>query len=810
MVAPVQYVSRVRFQRCSFGGSPGGGFRGGRVRRVAFILMLFGLFCLANVTRAAFRHDFGQPRFVAEGAAHLRYTAMVANGHALPSVDRAAEWPEGLRVWRETSPAMEYVFGWAARLIRGERRDLSASIRWLSAFFFSLGIFPLALLSARLWKSMWAGAFAGLVFAVALPLVARSSGFDYARENFTVPLLAYHIYFFVVACVGGSVAMPVLSGAFLFLALLSWQGSQFYLVPLLLFLLARVILVDLGTAERRAVRVLIVSLVAAGIAVPYLRDGRFLLSIPAALSAAWLILDICVSRDYLALASAGGGGGARRSGPLLARRVSLAAAVVAAVLVPGIVSGRHFATYGHFFSLVLYKLRYVVKPNDPRDLPFDARAFWVGPFNSPDVLHVFVFALPMLLVLPGPVVRLVKRARSEDFAARFALAFLALFFVLYLLMQRLEPLFGLFGAVAAGGIVPSVAGVKRLRDVARPAVALSVVCIVVSLFQDFDWEGRGDFWRGAARTLRIPSRSSFVIYPYARDVEGDMLAWIRDNTPRDAVVMSLHYLSPQVLTYTGRSTNLNDFFESPRVRRKAERLLEDLYSSEEELYAFCAAESSAYLLVSCAVGCDPSKDSPLYQAGFINMPPGCAAYRLIFEPERLSHFDLVYENEMYRIFAVGGAWRQRAWPRSPLFYERELLWSQNGNIEAFYNAVMHIYAMTARGRSLVLRGDAAGGEAALLEALHTFYFYPAWKLLDDLYARRGRTKERASLAEFAYRSDPNRLDVCLVLAECRLDARKPEGVREILERCLSLPGAAGKAAEIRALTERAAAAGTGS
>jgi hypothetical protein len=771
------------------------------LNRRVFIVLIVALFCLANVTRAAYRARFGEPRFAAEGAAHLRYTEMVARGEAIPPLDTRAQWPEGFRVFREASPAMEYLFGWAYRLVPGAKVDLVAFIRFGTAFLFSLAIFPLTLLSARLWKSLWAGAFTGLVFAVSLSLVARSSGFEYIRENVAFPLIVYHMCFYVAACAGGGLALPILSGVFLFAALASWHGTQFYLVPFVLFVLARLVLAEPGPLERRAARALVCAIAAAGVTFPYLREGRFLLSIPAALAAAVLALDLLAPRPAVRAAARQGRAIRRRSLNRRTVKGAIAALVIAAVLLPGAVSGRHLASYSHFFDLVFYKLRYLQKPDDPRLLPFDARAFWVGPFNSPDALHFFIFALPILLLLPGPVSILMRRAREKDFEALFALAFLAVFFVLFLLMQRLLPLFGFLAAIAAGGNVFDLLQRRKRAIVASPALFLCVAAIAISCLQDFAWEGRHDYWRRIARVVRIPQRSAFVIYPNARDVEGELLSWIRGNVDPNAVVMSLHYLSPQVLTYTGRATNLNDFFESPLLRRKAERLLKLLYSSEERLYDFCAGESSDYLLVSCAVGCDATKESPLYQAGLPNMPPGCAAYRLIFEPETLARFDLVYENEMFRLFRVGSRASARAWPRSPLFYEKDLLWSRGGDIREFYDSVMRIYAMTARGRSRLLGGAEREGESALVDALHIFYFYPAWKALDQLYARRARVEEREAAASFAYRYDPNRADVCLALAESRLGLGKVEEVREILDRCANLPASAGereRAAELLA------------
>ncbi|MDD4858503.1 MAG: tetratricopeptide repeat protein, partial [Candidatus Krumholzibacteria bacterium] len=370
---------------------------------------------------------------------------------------------------------------------------------------------------------------------------------------------------------------------------------------------------------------------------------------------------------------------------------------------------------------------------------------------------------------------------------QLTIVFLGIYFVLFLLMQRLLPLFGFFAVVAAGGGALGPARDGGLRGMTHPSRLVLAAVVAIFLFQDFGWEGKRDYWRSAARGLKVPSREQFVIFPYAGDVDGDLLDWIRRNVEPNAVIMAPHYLSPQILTYADRATNLNDFFESPKLRRKAERLLTLLYSDESRLYRFCSEQSSDYLLVSCAVGCDATKESPLYQAGLINMPPGSAAYRLMFEPEKLALFDLVYENEMYRLFRVGRGPSVRTWFRSPLFYERELLWNMSGDMNRFYETVMRIYARTARGSAYITRGAERKGEDDLVAALRMFYFYPAWKKLDGLYERLGRTEDRETIAALAYRYDPNRGDVCLALAASSIALGNTDGVREILDRCSSLP-----------------------
>jgi len=360
----------------------------------------------------------------------------------------------------------------------------------------------------------------------------------------------------------------------------------------------------------------------------------------------------------------------------------------------------------------------------------------------------------------------------------------AVFLVLFLLMQRMLPFFGVFAVVIAGGWALPARERGRPRAVLR-LLPVALVIVVMSL-QALFWAGPGDIWRRAARALKIPQRRSFVVYPFHADPEGEMLAWIRRSTAPDDVVLSLHYLSPQILTYTGRPTVLNDFFEAPRLREKTRRFLQALYSSERSLLEYCRGSGSDWLVLSAAVGCDPTLDSPLYQAGHANMPPDCAAYRLMFEPRRLESFDLVFENEMYRIFRVGVPFAERRGPRSPLFYESELLWRLGGDMQGFYNTVMRMYAVTSRAAALERAGRSAEAEGLLSDLLRTFYFYPAWRTLDRIHARTGRHALRLTLARFAREFDPWRPAVCLALAESALLAGERETAAEALRACAGL------------------------
>jgi hypothetical protein len=774
------------------------------MNRRTFALILVAALCLANASRWALRTRLDHERFSAESAAHYRYTRMIAEGLMVPALDREAQWPEGLRVYRETSIGMEYLYGLAYRAMPAPRPPLDVFVRWFSVLLFTLCAVPLAFLAASLWRSRGAGALAAVLFAVALPVASRSNGFELIRENLTLPLIVVHAWLICRAASadgssaadrGGYLIGAVISAPVLVLAMATWQGTQFYIVPLLLLLATRRVLGAGGAGERAAGWAAVAAAAFAGAAVPFLREGRFLLSPSAACAAAYI--GAASARAVTAHLAPEAGHG--RRGVLLSGGAAIAAAAL--VIAPAVLSRGHFAAYSHLFRLVAAKLRYAHKPSDPRLLPFDVRAFWVGPFQSPDALHLFVFALPLLVLLPGPAARLSRAAREGEFSAVFVVTFAAVFFILFMLMMRLLPFFGVFAIVIASGAAVWISEGEGLRGKLSRTIPVAAA-IAVMTTQVFFWAGPADIWRDAARALRIPQRHSFVVYPVIRDPEGEMLRWIQSNTRPDDVILSLHYLSPQILTYTGRPTVLNDFFEAPRLREKTYRFLRALYASERTLLEFCRETGSSWLVLSSAVGCDPTRESPLYQAGLDNMPSDCAAYRLMFDPRRLESFDLVYENEMYRVFRADAAPVTRRRPRSPLFYDAELLWRLRGDIDGFYNTVMHIYAVTVRAASLSRAGRTAEAEGALAGALQTAYFHPAWRLLDRIYARGRRGPERLALARFAAEADPWRPEVQLALAESA-EAVGDEGTAlEALRTCAGLSMDEGELARFRELSGR--------
>ena len=55
--------------------------------------------------------------FRTESAYQYRYARMAARGEEIPELDRAAQWPGGVRTRRELTLWMEYATAWAYRLL---------------------------------------------------------------------------------------------------------------------------------------------------------------------------------------------------------------------------------------------------------------------------------------------------------------------------------------------------------------------------------------------------------------------------------------------------------------------------------------------------------------------------------------------------------------------------------------------------------------------------------------------------------------------------------------------------------------------
>ena len=429
-----------------------------------------------------------QPRFAAEGAAHFRYTEMVAGGRAIPALDVRAQWPEGLRVFRETSPAMEYLFGWTYRLIPGGQ----AGSRLVRTGLHGVLLFARdSSARASLGEALEERSARGSSPRSSSPSRSRSSRAraDSITSGRMSPCRSSSFHRSSTSRRAREAASRSRSSRASFSSRRSRRGTGRSSIScrFSLFVLARAIVAEAVRRETpRGSRSLVCAIAAAGAIVPFLREGRFLLSIPAALAAAVLAVDL-LRRDRLG----GGSRGARRGGAAAGRfprgdAPSSRRPSIAAVLVPGAISGRHFASYSHFFDLV--SLQAAVPREAGRSAaPAVRRAGLLGravqlpgsrsTSSCSRCRCCFSCRGPCRSCCGGPGNAISRRFSRSCFSPCF--------FCSFLLMQRLLPLFGFFAAIAAGGNAAELRHERGAAALRRPALFLSLVVVAVSLCSGF-------------------------------------------------------------------------------------------------------------------------------------------------------------------------------------------------------------------------------------------------------------------------------------------------------------------------------------
>ncbi|HLF22429.1 MAG TPA: tetratricopeptide repeat protein, partial [Burkholderiales bacterium] len=172
-------------------------------------------------------------------------------------------------------------------------------------------------------------------------------------------------------------------------------------------------------------------------------------------------------------------------------------------------------------------------------------------------------------------------------------------------------------------------------------------------------------------------------------------------------------LSALLVTFTGRSIAALPGGTSKMPAEKHVTVTRALYQSEDALYDLCRAARIDYVVYTIDALLDSGRYSPRYLAGVASVDTASAAYRMHFDPEGLSRFTLLYENEHYRLFGVTGSPEIVFATDHPPVYQRDMLAKANGDLEALQRLtaeVMLTYSEAVKARA---RGNAEGARRRL-------------------------------------------------------------------------------------------------
>ncbi|HUU57498.1 MAG TPA: hypothetical protein VMW93_09160, partial [bacterium] len=535
--------------------------------------------------------------FFSDPAFRFRYVLMYATGEAVPAVDRAAEWPEGVYTARSFFLTQDAFIGLSYRLLKPLLGGTTPQnfLRWHVSLWSSLSLFVVYAWARRTFRSRPGALLAALVYALALPIYLRTCG-SYLREDFVLPVFFFGLYCQTRLVEGGGWRWVPAAAAAFALALVSWHASSF----LYFFAVVPLAATALISAETKGVARAAAALVAAALvacAHPALREKVFLASPSFALAAAVAAAAFVAARWRLKWW----------------QRVGALGVIFAAAY--GL--GRPFAAageYSHIYTMIFYKIRYLgVKPADPTLLPLAAREIWTGPANSPSLAAAAVMLGPPLVVAAAPLVAHVKgfargfREPAGAFGAA-TLSFFVLFGLLYAGYNRFSVVFIFFIAAAAAGYARLVTGRRAWFWLLIPALALPLEGI-----KAFRYESRPRPWT-ALLTAAAEGEGGYATN--VGDEEWRVIRWFGNQSDRgETAVLAPLAASASFLTYTGTPVVVHPIYEAPGMRARVDECWQALYGSEEDFYRVCRKYDVTYFVFHAAFVTKSDPDTMRYAHG---------------------------------------------------------------------------------------------------------------------------------------------------------------------------------------------------
>jgi len=706
-----------------------------------------------------------------ESAQRFRYVRDIAEGYAIPTLDKRMQAPDGYPPWSDTI-FQELLYGNLYLNYAEPGTDIAAFTRLVTRIASTSALLPVVLLCFAVTRRRDAALMGAVAYGTALVVVERGTGQALLREDLAVPLLVWHLSFLALWSLRPKFLTALVSGIFLAGALLCWKVITFYVLILVAFIASAQ---WLRRARPGVLAVGLLSLVgpsALAALLPYsLQFDRFLSS--SSILAALAVLVTLLLGRFMPTVK-----------PWIWAPVSL---LIFAALRWGLPVEHG---YDHAWETIYARLRFLgAKPADPELLSFHARHYWTGNYQSPTLARLLRDWPPLVLAaLPGAVVlsRWCRLASWKTFvesdrvprplptkliqglgplehlpplASHFVL-WLSLSFVgVYLLFRKLQ----LFAAIALVLLISL--GFAAVRSYRTPCRMALVALLVVGLLQSLA------VLPGLETLVEdAPAPSSDPVVVFSADSFNELAGFLSEKTSEDETLLASFVISPFLLTYLDRPTALHCFFEG-ELPERFRRVTEARFGTEEELWSLARQLGAKWYIHEAhhLLRTDPQM-SQRYVAGAIDWPEESVLAQMQFAPDQLEHFELRFENPWFRVFAVLDEGVQATPRRSretlPL-WSRPLFTSMFGDplskeggsssepdlvpadlLYATLEAGRHLGAGNASRRSESL--SAPWSERYFQEALRVApYFYPAADALERLYsdlARPDKAAEYRSLA----------------------------------------------------------------
>jgi hypothetical protein len=527
--------------------------------------------------------------------------------------DRDVQYPDTIDDWAEFTVAMEVPVGVLYKWLHPSI-PFHVFVIWYDCLVSSLSVFGVFFLARALWRSDKPAVFASALYVTLYPSYGRTVKNLFLREDFAIPLIIFALYFTVRAmqCAsdvspdrtqtrsrGGCATTEFLAALFWLAALASWHLTQFVMAP---FVLAAV-LVYLGRGETPRIPWFVLTLAAGGVLIPVLRAKQFYLS-PMMCGLYALSLAVWIN-------------GGRKRATLIFAGWAVVLFALSTLL------QKSYGEYAHVYQMFFYKLRFLgQRPSNPAVLPWEARVLWEGgAFNTAE-WGEFWRSLQWCGPL-GLVAAMLLTSRKRGAApTNVFIVFTLLLVPLAWMVVRNFTFLGFAVAALAAGLMAERVWWQSI------VFAAAVWQLVTLNFRPLD------------RQQAAPNEYRQIVN------------WLQERTPTNAVVLASIADSPVFLAHTGRPIIMHSKFENQRIRERYHEMLEAIYGGEEQFFGFAHKYGADYFVYDIGFLYNGT-ESRRYKADKMGpLDPNCAAELFQNHPERLRHFKLEAANDRFAIFRV--------------------------------------------------------------------------------------------------------------------------------------------------------------
>ncbi|MCK5406761.1 MAG: tetratricopeptide repeat protein, partial [Candidatus Krumholzibacteria bacterium] len=186
----------------------------------------------------------------------------------------------------------------------------------------------------------------------------------------------------------------------------------------------------------------------------------------------------------------------------------------------------------------------------------------------------------------------------------------------------------------------------------------------------------------------LPQQTDAFLWISVGNADLDLVKFLARRTSVNDAMLTPPPISSLLTSFAGRKTVLTPGVYTVDEMERTKKYMAEFYDREDELFAVCDANDIRYVLYTIDLALDTSKYSPRFGAGLRHVDEKSLAYRMHFEPQTLTHFNLLFQNDNYRLFRVTKSMEPVFLTDHPPVYEKTTLQRYGGDAKQFYEAIV--------------------------------------------------------------------------------------------------------------------------